>query len=282
MLGKLGMLGWALLGLLGCSTNSGGNGMTTDTPSMMDPMDECNPPGGFCEHASPACNTATAECIEGTPRTLGPCICRSPALQKIGPTRSYASVPNIAFATDSAYWLEYVFTTPPVTSIVKGPIAQPGQVLVEVVAGGANQLRVTEDTIYARDGDDPPLAYSLTGELLPAPDPEVAFPPVVHRVNGSEVGLYLDGMKVGAGVLHAHEVKDGAYYIPLESMRTIKFLSFANPLAPANVLEMPTRTDAAQFSGVWATSDDLYVETWLPDSDTYELSYVDFSIVGGE
>jgi hypothetical protein len=74
--------------------------------------------------------------------------------------------------------------------------------------------------------------------------------------------------------------EDGAYYIPLEDLRTIKFLSFANPEAPENVLEMPTRTDAAQFSGVWTTGDNLYVEVWLPDSDTYELSHVDFRVVG--
>jgi hypothetical protein len=266
-----------MVGLLGCSTSNDG-AMTTDPPSM-EPMDECNPPGDFCQHASPACGRATAECIEGTPNTLGPCVCRAPSLQKIGPTRPYAEVPNAAFTADTFYWIEYVFTAPPVTSLVKGPIGQPGQTLVEVVPGGADSIRVTEDTLYVDTGDAP-LAYSLSGEPLPAPDPEVAFPPVVARLTGGENGLYLDGMQIGGGVLWVYEVADGAYYLPIDNLRTLMFLPFDAPSMPTPVLEMPTRTEAAQFSGAWATGDHLYVEIWLPDSDTWELSYVDFSIIG--
>ncbi len=257
------------LGFVGCSTDSG-NG--ADKPMPMGPMGECDQSMGpmACSHASPRCGKAAATC-GGTPTTIGACVCKEPALGKVGPTQQLATIDAGAFGADAFYWAES-------GDIVKAPIGEAGQVLISGV-GLVSSFRVTADTIYVYG--DPLRAFSLKGEPLPAPDPDVAFPPETPRVTYSQIGWFFDGKFVGGSPSTFAEVEDGAYYVGSDQKNVVYFLPFSNPKDPTAVLAMPVTADgSASIRQVWASGGDLYLSTLSPDQVTSVMYHVDLTIVG--
>jgi hypothetical protein len=240
---------------------------------MTAPMDECDASRGpvSCFHESPLCDFARAECIVGTPNTIGKCVCTAPALLNVRSSEAFARIDAGAFGAGAFYWVES-------GRIVSGPIGKSGEILVRGI-GSTYDLRVTEDTIYV--AGTPPMAFSLTGDPLPDPDADEAFPLVERRFTGDEKALSLDGAKVADGVWKVFEVETGAYYIPYENPGSVLFMPFSDPTDITTVVRAPlTIEGTASIDNVWVSGTDVYLSTLQPDRTTFVLSYVDLTIVG--
>ena len=230
----------------------------------------------FCS-PTPECSSSSADCVAATPNVLGPCVCHIAGLQRVGPTE-FAEVTAGDFGGGNFYSAQYHFISAASwCSIAVGPIGAGGQVIVPMVRGRISALRVTADAIYvSTTAPSAALAFSLAGEPLTAPSAEVALPVQTPRTTLMVDGLYLDGTKISEKPWSFYETPDGVYVIEETNTGQLLYVPFADPASRRPV----AMSGVSAFSGVWASGTDVYVSVLQQDRETYELDYIDLSVVG--
>jgi hypothetical protein len=217
------------------------------------------------------CAHATAECVEGTPNKLGPCVCERAFLSDINVDSGFPILAG-AFQGDTFYWSTYIFISGAPVSIIN---SIPASTVIRV-PNHAYALRVTPDTIYV-SGDSQLFAFTLMGEALPTPTPEVAFPPTNTRVKSDEMGLHLDGALIAGPARSWSETADGVYYISESLPFGVDYIPFANP----NDSHLALIEGSDVFEKVWASGTSVYA-VHVRDGGLPQLSHADLSVVGKE
>jgi hypothetical protein len=221
-----------------------------------------------------------AECVAGTPNTLGSCVCQRAALLKTGPaTANVTKVPAAAFGGGGFYWAEYHYNFVAdlaYSSIVAKREDVGVRVILENVRGRVARLRVTDDIVYFQPDSGDAVAISIDGESRPAPTMEEAFPASTGRVTADDMGVYLDGARLADPVDSFSETSDGVYLVESGFLRFQPFDGSSPQLLP---LRVPPEL---AVDGVWASGTTLYISGLhqLVNEQAYELNLADLSVVG--